>query len=267
MTNDTKGAQLDDRDTFMAIGKNSLARWDMRTSEGIVQELSSPSVMAWKAGKDYAGKVNFTCMSTSGDGYVVVGAEDGQVRLYSDKSLTRANTSIPGLGQPITAVDVSYDGQWVLATTNSFLMVLKTTYKDKGGKETNGFKSRMGARAPAPRLCRLKAEDVAKVGSAPLRQGKFTWVTEAGRQERWIVASCGNYTVLWNFRQVKLAKDTSVSYGGLTTCTSCHLIPKSESVVDSVFMHDNYTPASPTADDNSMVIVTKHQVWSMADED
>ena len=58
----------------------------------------------------------------------------------------------------------------------------------------------MGARAPAPRLCRLKAEDVAKVGNAPLRQGKFTWVTEAGRQERWIVASCGNYTVLWNFR-------------------------------------------------------------------
>lgn len=31
-----------------------------------------------------------------------------------------------------------------------------------------------------------------------------------------------------------------VSYGALTTVTSYNLIPKSEHVVDSVFMHDNY---------------------------
>ena len=60
----------------------------------------------------------------------------------------------------------------------------------------------MGASAPAPRLLRLKPEDMAKVGGAPLRTGRFTWVTEAGRQERWIVASVGSYTVLWNFRWV-----------------------------------------------------------------
>ena len=64
-----------------------------------------------------------------GDGYIVVGSNDGQIRLYSDKSLSRANTAIPGLGAPITAVDVTYDGKWVLATTNNYLMVVKTTYK------------------------------------------------------------------------------------------------------------------------------------------
>lgn len=36
--------------------------------------------------------------------------------------------------------------------------------------------------------------------NCPLEKGHFTWITERGRQERWIVASCGNYTVLWNFR-------------------------------------------------------------------
>ena len=72
--------------------------------------------------------------------------------------------------------------------------------QDKNGKETNGFKSRMGSRAPAPRLLRLKPEDQPLLLGSPLRQGKFTWVTEAGREERWVVASCGNYTVLWNFR-------------------------------------------------------------------
>jgi len=39
-----------------------------------------------------------------------------------------------------------------------------------------------------------------KTGKAKLSKGKFTWITEAGRQERWIVASCGAYTVLFNFR-------------------------------------------------------------------
>ncbi|KAL3144985.1 hypothetical protein ABBQ32_003489 [Trebouxia sp. C0010 RCD-2024] len=266
LANETRGAQTDDRDTFLGIGQKRLVRWDMRAPEGVVQEMSSPSVVQWAGGHDYKTNVAFNCMATSGQGYVVIGSDDGQIRLYSERSLTRANTAIPGLGGPITAVDVTYDGKWVLATTKNYLMVVKTTYKDKSGKETNGFKSRMGARAPAPRLLRLKPEDQPLLQKEPLRQGKFTWVTEAGREERWIVASCGNYTVLWNFRQVKLAEPTTTSYGGLTTCTNYHLIRKQESVVDSVFVHDNYAN-SPAANDTSMVVVTKHQVWSLADDD
>lgn len=67
-------------------------------------------------------------MHCAGDGYVVVGAQDGQVRLYSERTLTRANTAIPGLGAPITYVDVTYDGKWVLATTKGYIMVVNTTF-------------------------------------------------------------------------------------------------------------------------------------------
>lgn len=74
--------------------------------------------------------------------------------------------------------------------------------QDKKERETNGFKSRMGQNAPRPRLLRLRLEDGAKTKNANLTKGHFTWITEQGRQERWIVASCGNYTVLWNFRFV-----------------------------------------------------------------
>ena len=35
---------------------------------------------------------------------------------------------------------------------------------------------------------------------APFQKGRFTWVTEADRKEKWIVASIGKYSVLWNFR-------------------------------------------------------------------
>jgi hypothetical protein len=38
-------------------------------------------------------------------------------------------------------------------------------------------------------------------GGRPFKNGRFTWVTEGSSQERWIVASCGKYTVIWNFRR------------------------------------------------------------------
>jgi len=265
IVNDSKGAQLDDRDTFLGVGQNRIVKWDMRDPSGVVDEMNSP-VINPIGGKDYARNTNFNCMATSGDGFVVVGSQDGQVRMYSERQQTRANTAIPGLGAPITSVDVTFDGKWVLATTNNYLMVVKTTFKDKNDKETNAFRSRMGQRAPAPRLLRLKPEDSRVVKGAHLSKGKFTWITESGKQERWIVVSCGNYTVLWNFRQVKLAKPDVVSYGGLTTVTNYHLIPKNENVVDSVFMHDNFAN-SPGRDESAMVVVTDDQLYSLAHDD
>ncbi len=71
-----------------------------------------------------------------------------------------------------------------------------------------------------------------------------------------------------------MATPDVVSHGGLTTISNYHLIPKSESVVDSVFMHEKYssptrTPgAAGTSDGNdaAMVILTKHKVFSLADD-
>lgn len=61
------GAQLDDRDTFLGVGSNRLVRWDQRAREGVVQDaLSSPSVVGYAGGKDYARNTNFSCMATSG---------------------------------------------------------------------------------------------------------------------------------------------------------------------------------------------------------
>jgi hypothetical protein len=64
---------------------------------------------------------------------------------------------------------------------------------------------------------------------------------------------------------VKLAQPDTISYGGLTTCTSYHLIPKDESVVDSVFVADKY--ASPGGNDAAMVIATRHQIHTVAEDD
>lgn len=75
-------------------------------------------------------------------------------------------------------------------------------------------------------------------------------------------------------RVVKMAAADVVSHGGLTTVSNYHLIPKSESVVDSTFMHDNYssptkTPAKTPGsgnDDSALVIATQHKLFSLADD-
>ncbi len=67
--------------------------------------------VTWLGGKAYGSNPRFKCIATSGDGHVVVGSDDGRVRLYTNEKLTQAKTSIPGLGLPITSVDVTYDGE------------------------------------------------------------------------------------------------------------------------------------------------------------
>ena len=275
LANESRGAQLDGRSTFLGLASNRLVKWDMRTKEGMVS--SSPSsasaastsspVVEWAGGKDYARGTRFSCLATAGDGSCVVGSADGQVRLYSDRSLTRAATSLPGLGAAVTSVDVTFDGRWALATTAKYLMVLKTSWLDSEGKVASAFKQRMGrGSAPAPRLLKLRPEDVAATRGAPLSKGKFTWVaTPDAPRERWIAASCGTHTVLWSFDAVKRARGGGdrggggdddgggptatlggrgggglSSAGGLTTVPPTYLLSKGESVVDSVLMHDRF---------------------------
>lgn len=61
---------------------------------------------------------------------------------------------------------------------------------------------------------------------AALEKGHFTWITEKGRQERWVVASCGNYTVLWNFRWERAVQllgwaATCMGWLGWLACEDC----------------------------------------------
>ena len=160
---ETKAAPSEDRSTFLGLDSNRLCRWDMRDPKGVVQEMSNNPVVEFLTGKDYARGTKFTCMASSGDGSVAVGSEDGKVRLYSNKlTLTRASTAFPSLGPAITALDVSFDGKWVVATTDQFLILMKTTCKDHStGATIDGFKKSMAASTPHPKLLALKPQDAA----------------------------------------------------------------------------------------------------------
>jgi hypothetical protein len=78
------------------------------------------------------------------------------------------------------------------------------------------------------------------------------------------VASCGDYSVLWNFRAVKMQKLNVISNGAFSVSSHYRLIPKDERVVESAFMHDRFA-ASQRA--NAFVMATQNKVWNYGDND
>ncbi|XP_031376110.1 protein CYPRO4 [Punica granatum] len=267
ITNDSKGAQMDPTgSTFLGLDDNRLCRWDMRDRKGLVQNLadSSTPVLNWTQGHQFSRGTNFQCFATTGDGSIVVGSLDGKIRLYSINSMRQAKTAFPGLGSPITHVDVTFDGKWILGTTDTYLILICTVFTDKDGKTKTGFNGRMGNRIAAPRLLKLTPLDSHLAGdNNTFRGGQFSWVTENGKQERHLVATVGKFSVIWNFQQVKNGSHECYRHQeGLKSCYCYKIVPKDESIVDSRFMHDKYAVTdSPEA---PLVIATPLKVSSFS---
>ncbi|KAJ7534538.1 hypothetical protein O6H91_13G098300 [Diphasiastrum complanatum] len=262
VTNESKSAQLDHTtSTFLGLDDNRLCRWDMRDRHGIVQELASP-VLNWTEGHQFSRGTNFQCFATTGDGCVVVGSKDGKVRLYGTTSMRQAKTAFPGLGSPITHVDVTYDGKWILATTDTYMILISTAFKDKDGKTKTGFTGRMGSRIAAPRFMKLTPVDAYMAGkNHKFHGGQFSWVTESGKMERHLVVTVGNFTVIWDFRRVKQSDHECYRHSkGNKTCYCYKIVPKDESIIDSKFMHDKFnSPYSPEA---PLVVATPRYISS-----
>ncbi|XP_057526099.1 protein CYPRO4-like [Amaranthus tricolor] len=267
ITNDNKGAQLDPSgSTFLGLDDNRLCQWDMRERCGMVQSLatSNSPVLHWNQGHQFSRGTNFQCFASTGDGSIVVGSLDGKIRLYSKTSMRQAKTAFPGLGSPITHVDVTYDGKWVLGTTDTYLILICTLFTDKDGRTKTGFGGRMGNRVSAPRLLKLTPVDAHRAGSNnKFHGGQFSWVTEEGKQERHIVVTAGKFSVIWNFEQVKNSgHECYQNQQGMKSCYCYKIVLKDESIVDSRFMHEKFavsdTPEAP------LVVATPMKVTSFS---
>lgn len=267
IVNDTKGSQLDPSEsTFLGLDDCRLCQWDMRDRKGMVQTLANTSspVLHWTQGHQFSRGTNFQCFATTGDGSIVVGSLDGKIRLYSKTSMRQAKTAFPGLGSPITNVDVTYDGKWILGTTDTYLILICTMFTDKDGKTKTGFSGRMGNKIPAPRLLKLTPVDAHMAGQDnKFHGGHFSWVTESGRQERHLVATVGKFSVIWNFQQVKdTGHDCYKNQQGLKSCYCYKIVLKDESIVESRFMHEKFAISdSPEA---PLVVATPMKVTSFS---
>ena len=84
-------------------------------------------------------------------GSLALGSFDGKIRLYKQVGQD-AKTLLPGLGDAINFIEVSRDGNWVLATTQTYLLLVPTICSN----DKTGFEQRMGSEKPSPKKLTLR---------------------------------------------------------------------------------------------------------------
>jgi hypothetical protein len=194
-----KGAQA--TDSPVLLGMNSKAFFALDARQAGDKCVSSRLFQ-------YGGRSpQLSCAATTGSGQIVLGTENGDVRLFSTKRSMlstpdaesrkpRASTNLPGFGDAVTAVDATEDGAWVLATCRTYLMCICTTIG-----ASNGFEARMGKQKPAPRRLQLSPADIRRVGgTVAFTPARFN-TGPMGEQS--IVTSTGPWVITWSFRKVK----------------------------------------------------------------
>lgn len=76
--------------------------------------------------KIYKGNVLFNTLCPTFNNGFVIGSANGDIRMYKQMG-QNAKSLLPGLGESIKSLDISQDEKWLLATCQTFLLVLPTT--------------------------------------------------------------------------------------------------------------------------------------------
>lgn len=188
----SKYAQSKSEKTVVGINLNRLLLLDQR--------LNSANKMVDQQTFVYKKAPNLSCIATNEKGQAVTGDATGQIRFHSHLN-KKAKTALPGLGDPITGVDVTADGTWALATTEKYLLVIPTSHQD--GVRTAfdvGLRNK-----PAPIKLMLDPADVVRFNITKICFTRARFNTGEGK-ESWIVTSTGRFIITWNFRKVKKNK-------------------------------------------------------------
>lgn len=192
-----KFAQLTAEPTVLGVSPRGLFKIDPRlnTKNKVVQDES----------RDYATNTKFSSLSTTEDGYVAVGSEKGDVRLY-DRLGIRAKTAVPSLGQPIRHVTVSANGRWLLCTCDSSLLLMDLTVKT--GKNagnlgfTKSFPSSENVKTYILKISPEHASYIATSTKKPIKFSKAYFNTGINQEEQTIVTSSGPFAISWSLKKI-----------------------------------------------------------------
>lgn len=240
-----KFAQLQSQNEMVRLvgtSRNSVfnLEWDTRTP--MDQIVLGDDQRHTKQGRTHA----FTSIATTRNGEMVVGDNEGVVRLFSSPAgnggaIKRAKTNLNQLADRVRAVDVSADGEWVIWTTKEYLAVVNTKFVDpKTGERASGFAKSMGTSRPDSLILRIP-EDLKKkhgITEVNFEGGRFDNGPHSDPGsgliiEEDLVVSTGPFIVRWNFRKVK------IEYAKARPEDNCKLPPliykQAGNIVDKVF--------------------------------
>ena len=189
---------MTDQQTFLGLSKNALYRVDPRLAGS---KLVDSSLYQYAAGT----KAGLTTASTTEKGYIAVGAQNGDIRLF-DRLGIRAKTALPALGDAIVSVDVSADGRWILATTKNYLLLVDAMQHDGKNEGRLGFEVAFGKdKKPQPRRLALKPQHVAQIQHETKTPIAFTaakFNTGPNVEETSVVTSTGPFIITWSLKGV-----------------------------------------------------------------
>lgn len=187
-----KYAQLTNEQTIIGASDTGLFRIDPR--------LQGDKLVASHL-RDYAAPLNFTAIGSTEKGYVAVATAKGEIRLY-DRIGGNAKTQIPAMGDPIIGIDVSSDGRWILATCQTYLLLVDAHIKDGRNSGQLGFlRTYNQGTKPIPRRLQIAPEHLAYMQvetGLPLRFTLARFNAGTGAKEHTIVSSSGPYVITWN---------------------------------------------------------------------
>ncbi|RKP39263.1 VID27 cytoplasmic protein-domain-containing protein [Dimargaris cristalligena] len=199
-----KFSQMTGEQTLVGLSGNSLFRIDPRLAGTKLVDTEH---------KEYFTKNRFRCVATTAAGNLAVGSDKGDIRLIT-KLGQNAKTLLPAMGDPILGIDVTADGRFVVATCQTYLLLIDTviTRNDaKGGDAstassiplTTGFQRSIPVqdRRPPVKL-QLDPKHVAYMGTAVSFTPAHFDTTSTNNKERRIVSSTGPYVITWNFWRV-----------------------------------------------------------------
>ncbi|KAG7116478.1 Vacuolar import and degradation protein 27 like [Verticillium longisporum] len=193
---ENKYAQMTHEPTFLGVSHNALYRIDPRLSGDKLVESQL---------KQYASKNQFSAMATTEKGHIAVASNKGDVRLF-DRLGINAKTHIPALGEAIIGLDVSADGRWVLATCNTYILLIDAMQKTGKNEGKLGFEKPFAAAdKPQPRRLALTPEHVAQFSHETGKPVRFTparFNAGEGVEETSIITATGPYIIEWNLKKV-----------------------------------------------------------------
>ncbi|KAI5467061.1 VID27 cytoplasmic protein-domain-containing protein [Mariannaea sp. PMI_226] len=193
---ENKFAQMTSEQTFLGVSHNALYRIDPRLSG---DKLVNSDL------KQYASKNDFSALATTEKGYIAVASNKGDIRLF-DRLGIRAKTQLPALGDPITGMDVSADGRWILGTTRNYILLVDAQQHSGKNEGKLGFEKPFAADSkPHPRRLALTPEHVAQFFHETGKPVSFTpakFNTGEGAEETSIITATGPYIIEWNLKRI-----------------------------------------------------------------
>lgn len=189
--------QLTAEQTFVGVSQTGIFKIDPR--------ISNENKIVTDQSKEYKTNFNFSSIGTTENGYIAVGSEKGDIKLY-DRLGIRAKTAIPSLGEAIKHICTSADGKWLLATCDNMLMLMDLTVKTGKNQGSVAFlKSFPAAENAKTYILKISPEHASYMMTymkKPIIFSKAYFNTGVGKMEDSILTSTGPFAITWSIKNI-----------------------------------------------------------------